>query len=57
VFSQPSDESKITKVIESYIKQNGFSGTILVAEQGQPIFHKSYGLAYYSTLDSSCISD
>lgn len=51
-FSQPNEGSKITKAVESYITQNGFSGTILIANQGQPIFHKSYGLAYYSTPDT-----
>lgn len=52
VRSQTTDESKIAKAVESYINQNGFSGTILVAKQGKPIFHKSFGLAYYSTPDT-----
>ena len=52
VFSQANDESNITKSVEIYINQNGFSGTILVAKKGEPIFHKSFGLAYYSTPDT-----
>ncbi|WP_375586074.1 serine hydrolase domain-containing protein [Cyclobacterium xiamenense] len=51
-FSQSKNESEISKAVESYISQNGFSGTILVANEGQPIFHESYGFAYYSTPDT-----
>ena len=39
-FSQSIEELKIKKAVESYISQSGFSGTILVADQGLPIFHK-----------------
>jgi CubicO group peptidase (beta-lactamase class C family) len=52
LFSQPNKEIGILNAIEGYIDQNGFSGTILVAKQGKPLFHKSYGLAYYSTPDT-----
>lgn len=45
-------ESEITDVVESYVRQNGFSGTILISKDGKPLFHKSYGLAYYSSPDT-----
>jgi hypothetical protein len=51
-FSQSSTESKIEETVEKYIDQSGFSGTILVAEKGQPLFHKSFGIAYHHTPDS-----
>ncbi len=51
-FSQPNDTATIDKAVENYIHRHGFSGTILVAHQGQPIFHQSYGFAYYSASDT-----
>ncbi len=41
-----TDSTKVKSVVESYVELNGFSGTILVAKEGKPIFHQSYGLAY-----------
>jgi len=40
------DTVAIQSAVDRYIDQSGFSGTILVAHQGKPIFHQSYGLAY-----------
>lgn len=51
-FSQASKNLKISQSVEGYVNENGFSGTVLVAQEGQPIFHKSYGLAYYSRPDT-----
>lgn len=50
--SQTTHRTEIAETVESYIDQSGFSGTILVAHKGSPIFHESYGLAYYSNPDS-----
>ena len=43
---------QIKEAVAEYTAQNSFSGTILVAEKGQPIFHQSYGLAYRATPDT-----
>ncbi len=42
----------IQAAVNSYLKETGFSGTILVAQKGKPLFHESYGLAYRSTPDT-----
>lgn len=52
ISAQTVDGSKIAEAVEKQTSQNGFSGTILVAEKGQTIFQESYGLAYYSTPDT-----
>ncbi len=40
-----SNVAAIQNSIKRYLKQKGFSGTILVAEKGTPIYHQSFGLA------------
>lgn len=50
-FAHP-DTSYIRKVIEQYVQTDGFSGTILLAQSGEPIFHQSYGLANRSLPDT-----
>jgi D-alanyl-D-alanine carboxypeptidase len=45
------DSTIIRSTIDAYREASGFSGTILVAKKGQPVFFESYGLAYYSTPD------
>ena len=47
-----NDTLKIQSAVEEYLSETGFSGTVLVAKSGQPIFHQSYGLAYRSTPDT-----
>jgi D-alanyl-D-alanine carboxypeptidase len=42
----------VAEVVENYVDQVGFSGIILVAHQGVPIFQRSFGLAYRSTPDT-----
>lgn len=37
--------SRMEQVIESYVKDKQFMGTILVAEQGQIILDQGYGYA------------
>ncbi|RMG64842.1 MAG: class A beta-lactamase-related serine hydrolase [Bacteroidetes bacterium] len=52
-WSQPGpDSAAIAAVVDTYRAAHGFSGTILVARHGQPIFRRSYGLAYRQTPDS-----
>lgn len=46
------DSATLAQVVETYRAQQGFSGTILVAQDGQPVFFRSYGLAYRQTPDS-----
>jgi D-alanyl-D-alanine carboxypeptidase len=48
-FNQSPMEKEVTSVIEEHVQANDFSGTILVAKQGKPFFHQSYGLAELST--------
>jgi len=38
-------EEKLENYTDLYAKQNGFSGTVLVAEKDRILFHKSYGFA------------
>lgn len=47
-----SDSTKISSVVETYLAQSGFSGTILVAKDGKPIYHQSYGLANHASPDT-----
>lgn len=51
LFSQ-TIETHLSSAVEAYVGEKGFSGTILVAKEGQPILHQSYGLAYYATPDT-----
>ena len=43
---------QIKKVVLHHVEKNHFSGTILVAKEGKPIFHESYGLGYQKTPDT-----
>ncbi len=45
-------QEAITKAVTNYRDQTGFSGTILIAEKGVPLFHQSYGLAYLPAKDT-----
>lgn len=47
-----NDSTKIAAVLAQYQQQTGFSGTVLVAENGQSIYQESFGLAYYPTPDT-----
>jgi CubicO group peptidase (beta-lactamase class C family) len=47
-----ADSTAVAAVIDTYVQRTGFSGTILVAREGKPIYHRSYGLAYYATPDT-----
>jgi len=47
----PSQES-LAQVVAPLVQQQGFSGTILVAQRGQVLFHESYGLGYRPTADT-----
>jgi D-alanyl-D-alanine carboxypeptidase len=51
-LSQSPEPGRISEKVEAYISQKGFSGTILLASKGKPIFHQSYGLAYRATPDT-----
>ncbi len=42
-------ETKIEPIIQSYLELEIFSGVVLVAKEGQPLFHKAYGLMNRST--------
>lgn len=50
--SSIGDKEKLAALVNTYVKEQGFSGTILIAKQGRPVFHQSYGLAYYATPDT-----
>ncbi|MEO0733897.1 MAG: serine hydrolase domain-containing protein, partial [Bacteroidota bacterium] len=51
-YGQPTDSTAITAAVDDYLANQGFSGTILVAHAGQPIYHRSFGLAYRATPDT-----
>ena len=40
-------ESKIGAYLKPYLDLNGFSGAILIAKGGRPVFSKGYGMANY----------
>lgn len=44
-------QSSIEALVENYANEKGFSGTVLVARDGQPLYHRSYGLAYIPASD------
>ncbi|MEM9722853.1 MAG: serine hydrolase domain-containing protein [Bacteroidota bacterium] len=45
-YSQSNDSLKIAQTVETYVSTNDFSGTILVAKNGMPIYHQSFGYGY-----------
>lgn len=49
---QVSSNENLNQIVMHHVEQNGFSGTILVAKEGKPLFQKSYGLAYLPSLDT-----
>ncbi|MEM9928266.1 MAG: serine hydrolase domain-containing protein [Bacteroidota bacterium] len=51
-YSQATDSMKVAAVVEDYLATKGFSGTILVAQEGHAIYHRSFGLAYRATPDT-----
>jgi CubicO group peptidase (beta-lactamase class C family) len=46
---QSADQTaaKVDEYMNAAVRTNGFSGTILVARDGQPVFSKGYGMANY----------
>jgi len=42
-------ETNIEPIVQSYLDLEIFSGVVLVAKEGRPLFHKSYGLMNRST--------
>lgn len=44
--SETTDTVAIAARVEKYVSENGFSGTVLIAREGKPVFHRAYGLAY-----------
>ncbi|MEO0341052.1 MAG: serine hydrolase domain-containing protein, partial [Bacteroidota bacterium] len=38
--------SKIEEIVQDKVANQNFSGVVLVADQGEPIFNQAYGLAY-----------
>ena len=53
-YTQPGSAtaSKVSTIVAQYLENNAFSGTILVAKAGQPVFHQSYGLGYIPAADT-----
>lgn len=47
-----ADTTGIDTLINQYVRERGFSGTILIAKNGKPIYHQSFGLGYYATPDT-----
>lgn len=52
VSAQESTSIKVADTVEKYFKSKDFSGTILVAEEGTPIFYRSYGTANHTTQEA-----
>jgi|GEM_PF-1583587 len=50
--AQSATKQRIAQAVENYRTNQGFSGTILVAQAGQILYHRSFGLAYYATPDT-----
>ncbi len=51
VLSQQIPFQKVQNTVNDYSDKNGFSGTVLIAENGQTVFHQSYGIAHKSITD------
>jgi len=47
--------TKIDKLTKQYSKLDIFSGVVLVAENGNPLYHKAFGLANRSTKETNTI--
>ncbi|HKC62045.1 MAG TPA: serine hydrolase, partial [Pyrinomonadaceae bacterium] len=51
--NQRKSDAEILKEVEAYtdkaVAEDGFSGAVLIAENGKPIFKKAYGFANKST--------
>lgn len=46
LLGQPKDfTTEADKLVSGYVEQNKFSGTVLVAKDGKPLFRKGYGWA------------
>jgi len=43
----PNTAAKINEYLNAAVRVNGFSGSVLVAQNGQPIISKGYGMANY----------
>ena len=41
----PDLESKVDALVKKYIDLDIFSGVVLIAEEGNPVYHKAFGLA------------
>lgn len=46
------DSARIATVVADHVLNQGFSGTVLVARDGAPIYQQSFGLAYRPANDS-----
>jgi CubicO group peptidase (beta-lactamase class C family) len=43
----------IREIVEVQVRENGFSGTVLVAQKGEPIFHASYGFSETDSIQNN----
>ncbi len=50
--SAKAQVAEIKAAVERAVREQGFSGTVLVADQGRPIYQQSFGLAYRSMPDT-----
>lgn len=46
-------ESKVDKLVKEYTDLGIFSGVVLIAEEGEPLYHKAFGLANSETKTSN----
>ncbi|WP_223788718.1 serine hydrolase [Marinicella meishanensis] len=44
-FQWPAIEAKVDQLVQQYQDLDIFSGVVLIAEKGQPVYHKAFGLA------------
>ena len=52
LYAQDGSSTEIVQTIESYLSANPFSGTLLVAKEGVPVYHQSFGYGYIPAEDS-----
>ena len=52
LYAQDEGSTEIVQTIESYFSANPFSGTLLVAKEGVPVYHQSFGYGYIPAEDS-----
>ncbi|MEQ9468397.1 MAG: serine hydrolase [Ekhidna sp.] len=45
VLTDPRLEEKVDALVKQYMDIDIFSGVVLIAEKGQPVYHKAFGLA------------